>query len=216
MIKSTLILMVFIFVLVLISIFSCGETENLTQPKPSSRIIYADVVASAPTLTVSILNGEIRDIADVYDGDTLKNVFFKICQPCELIPFISEKHIRILQEGDALYYIADIRIHGIDTPEMRPLRSHHENEERRQREKALAILARDHVRKLIKNAKRVKFFITDIDKYGRLLAGVVVLSPEGIWVDVAESLINCGLAIEYDGGSKIKGYWGTAPEPKCR
>ena len=79
-----------------------------------------------------------------------------------------------------------------------------------------AIKARDHVRNLLSEAVDIEFTLMGIGKYGRVLAKVEVLTDEHQRIDVAESLIEVGLGIRYDGGTKTKGYWGIPPPAELR
>ena len=99
-------------------------------------------------------NGNIQPIntsiseEQVYDGDTIKDVKILICKTCDLeTPFPG-----MIVEGDNIYREVNIRINGIDTPEMKPKKADHKTEALRLREKELAEMARDYLRSLIKNA----------------------------------------------------------------
>jgi micrococcal nuclease len=82
------------------------------------------------------------------------------------------------------------RINGIDTPEMRS-----KNTEL----KKLAVQARDLVKSLILN-KTVNLELDNFDKYGRVLCNAFDINGKS----VAKTLIEEGLAKEYDGGKKQK------------
>ena len=116
------------------------------------QIVYAEETADK----LSVVVGEIRDINNVYDGDTINEVYFKICDPCDLLMKTSVEHIPIVKVESTLYYVNDVRLTGIDTPEIKPRKADHATEELRQREKRLAILARDHVRDLLKSAYEIR------------------------------------------------------------
>lgn len=81
-----------------------------------------------------------------------------------------------------------VRINGIDTPEIT---------DSRPTIKALAIAARDYVTQRLQCAKTIELVNVQRDKYFRLLADVYV---DGI--NLAEDLIQNGLAQFYDGGTK--------------
>lgn len=89
---------------------------------------------------------------------------------------------------DTTPYRWSCRIGGIDTPEMRS--SDPEL-------KKLAIEARDVVRGLILD-KKVKLDLGEFDKYGRVLCKAYDTTGKPI----AASLIEAGLAKDYDGGTK--------------
>ncbi|HAT50611.1 MAG: thermonuclease family protein [Nitrospirae bacterium] len=88
-----------------------------------------------------------------------------------------------------------VRVRGVDTPEIRakcPV------------EKRMALEARERVRQLLANAKRITLRETGRDKYFRIVARV-----EADGVDVGEMLIGAGLAVPYDGDRKTGGWCGA-------
>lgn len=105
----------------------------------------------------------------VYDGDTITVVF----KP----------------EGLNNIYKYDIRLAGIDTPELRSTIT---------TEKELAIQARDFVRERILG-KIIKINCGKYDKYGRLLAYVFELQNNR---SLNEILVDQNYAYKYDGGKK--------------
>jgi micrococcal nuclease len=105
----------------------------------------------------------------VYDGDTITVVF----KP----------------EGLNRIYKYDIRLSGIDTPELRSVIAI---------EKELAIQARDFVRERILG-KIIKINCGKYDKYGRLLADVFELHNNRSLNDI---LVDQNYAYKYDGGKK--------------
>jgi len=83
-----------------------------------------------------------------------------------------------------------IRISGIDTPEIRGKCA---------KEKALAYRAKEHTVSLLRGAKKVELRNMFRGKYFRIVADVIA---DG--TSVGQSLIESGLAVEYDGGTKTK------------
>ena len=83
-----------------------------------------------------------------------------------------------------------VRIAGIDTPEIRG---------KCQKEKALAMQARNLVTRMLGQARRIDLLDAQRGKYFRIVARV---AADGR--DIGASLINRGLAVEYDGGKKVK------------
>jgi micrococcal nuclease len=81
-----------------------------------------------------------------------------------------------------------VRINGIDTPEIT---------DKREEVKWLAIQARDYVAKRLEGAQSIELLNVQRDKYFRILADVLV---DG--VNLAEELVEKGLAKRYDGGVK--------------
>lgn len=108
----------------------------------------------------------------VYDGDTIK-VNIKNYPP-------------IL--GDKI----SIRINGIDTPEIRG---------KCELEKELAKKAKNALKKLINNSKKVELRNMKRGKYFRIVADVYI---DGI--SASEMLVEKKLAVFYDGGTKTKNW----------
>ena len=82
-----------------------------------------------------------------------------------------------------------VRIRGIDTPEL--------NDEREDIRK-ISIQAKEELERLLYSGKKVILYDLGRDKYFRLLASVKVGD-----IDIAEYMIERGLAKEYDGGKKV-------------
>lgn len=82
-----------------------------------------------------------------------------------------------------------IRVDGVDTPEIRG---------KTEREKALAIIARDEVRKVIPNGSTVCLTDCKRGKYFRLICGVETIDG----IDLTRYLINGGYGIPYHGGKR--------------
>ncbi len=83
-----------------------------------------------------------------------------------------------------------VRILGIDAPEIRG---------KCLVEKEKALIARDYVRQIMKNAKKIDLMDISRDRYFRILAKVRV---DGL--DIGNALIRKGYAVPYDGKSKRK------------
>ncbi|MEO5330171.1 MAG: thermonuclease family protein [Magnetococcus sp. THC-1_WYH] len=88
-----------------------------------------------------------------------------------------------------------MRVRGVDTPEIRA---------KCPAEKRMALEARERVRQLLANAKRITLRETGRDKYFRIVARV-----EADGVDVGDMLIGAGLAVPYDGDRKTGGWCGV-------
>lgn len=112
-------------------------------------------------------------IVKVYDGDSITAEF----------P-LPHTHFKLVSPD----YMWTCRIVGIDTPELRSknmwVREH-------------AYKARDRVRELIMD-RRVRMELGGFDKYGRVLVSVRDTEDR----DVADLLIQEGLALSYSGGKK--------------
>lgn len=119
-------------------------------------------------------------IVRVYDGDTV-TIATRISVDGKEIPKIFRFNVRLL---------------GIDTPEMRT---------KNQAEKALAVKARDALNAYIMN-KTVTLQSVSYDKYGRILADI--LTKDG--VNISDWMISNGYAVKYDGGTKHRPTeWGS-------
>lgn len=82
-----------------------------------------------------------------------------------------------------------VRIRGIDTPELN---------DKREEIKKISIQAKEELEKLLYSGEKVVLYDLDRDKYFRLLASVKVGD-----IDVAEYMIERGLAKRYDGKAKV-------------
>ena len=96
--------------------------------------------------------------------------------------------------GMNLFQRKDIRLYGVDTPEMRG----------EQRE--AGIVVRDFVRELILNEDVVIHTYHDkTGKYGRLLADIHIISDDGLdYKDLSDILLEKGYAKVYTGGKKLE------------
>lgn len=126
---------------------------------------------------------KIASSAQVYDGDTIKDVRISIEIPSLEVGF---------------WITRDIRINGIDTPEKRPWRAGR-TAESLLAEKAAAKQARDYLIGILE-ANDFAFEVGDVGygKYaGRVLADVFVAGE-----NVSNLMIEAGHAKAYDGGKK--------------
>ena len=108
-------------------------------------------------------------VIKVYDGDTLTLA--------ARLPF----------EGSPLYRFS-VRTKGIDCPEMKTKNA---------TEKQCAKMARDMIKSRCLD-KVVELRNVELEKYGRILAGIYVGG-----VDVKTFLLDANLAVAYDGGTKV-------------
>ncbi len=83
-----------------------------------------------------------------------------------------------------------IRIYGIDTPEMRGTCFN---------EKVWAFRAKYYVSDVLSNSKKIRLKNVRRGKYFRIVAEII--TDQG---DLAKLLLDKGLAVEYDGGTKSK------------
>lgn len=161
--------------------------------------------------------GTIDSIDNVYDGDTIRDVAIRIYPFYSSAPKVSEERLTlwpgIEQHTDGIYSLTNIRIAGIDTPETRPTRAGR-TEASLQREKERAAAATEFLKQfLLENngdANAIGFVIHNPqpDKYaGRVVADVMCVK-DGMFISVAEALLEAGHAAVYDGGTKTHD-WGA-------
>jgi len=123
--------------------------------------------------------GNIDDVEYVrnYDGDTIT---FNIPN---FHPVIGHK--------------ISVRVNGIDTPEIRG---------KCKEEKILAVKAREMVKIAMSSAEQINLLKVKRGKYFRIVADIEIRSRYG-YANLKDLLLKSKLAIPYDGGTKIKGYW---------
>lgn len=163
----------------------------------------------------------IENIEQVYDADTITDVLVLLHK------FDDPKTENLLlwpnieRHTDGIYSRADIRIDGIDAPEMRnpTVNTLMKNDESLSEEEAKAIRtrleergvkARDFLRNLVERSvidgveQAIEIHISDEsgdDKYGRILADIFCYH-DGTKINVAEALIEARHAFPYDGTTK--------------
>lgn len=116
-------------------------------------------------------------IDSVYDGDT-----FKVYLACHYPIFCKS---------------TPVRVRGVDAPEIKG---------KTDCEKAAAKKARAFTREFLKSGK-VLLRKCERDKYFRMLCDVFVLKENAERLNLAEELLNFGLAVPYDGGTKPEVDW---------
>jgi len=126
----------------------------------------------------------------------LKDITYKTCIP--YIPQITYGKVVKVYDGDTItiatripndptIYRFSVRLLGIDTPEMKT---------KHEREKQLAILARDALSSMIMG-KIVQLQNVSIEKYGRILANVYLDN-----INLSQWSIDHGYSVLYDGKTK--------------
>jgi endonuclease YncB( thermonuclease family) len=118
----------------------------------------------------------------VYDGDTIT-----IARKASLL-------------WKSRIYSYKVRLSGIDCPEIRGSSDE---------EKFYAQKAKKIVEELVLN-NEVKMNVTGYDKYGRILASVMIND-----IDIGQHLLNIGLAVPYDGRAKAVVNWKEHYTSKC-
>ncbi len=124
-------------------------------------------------------------IVEVYDGDTIKtDMSSRLPAPLGKV---------------------SVRIYGIDTPE-KPAASYYKTGKLGRagciKEAELALQAKKFVEMIVIGYRKMKVDDFKWGKYGGRIVGKVKIGG----VDVAEALINEGLAVPYFGGKKIKNW----------
>ena len=148
----------------------------------------------------------LRSRAQVYDGDTISTVRVRIAEFGDR----GEVWPGIFLTDNGVFSRFSLRIAGIDTPERRPRKTWPDktprSEASRLREKALAMKARTLLTNLLVSNDNT-FIVRNpmLGKYaGRVVCEVYIAHPEkpGELVNVADVLIDAGLAKPYQGGTK--------------
>lgn len=152
----------------------------------------------------------IEGIESVHDGDTLMRVHILLpgIQRTPHAP-LGEIYPDLLVREDGVWMRINVRLEGIDAPEIHPHHSFPEGSPRPpediEYERELAAKARDVVASLIE-ANGLKFVLRNlqIGKYAdRIVAQVWTPNPDtGFLTNVSKYLLQQNLAYEYDGGTK--------------
>ncbi|RKU06393.1 hypothetical protein C6501_18635 [Candidatus Poribacteria bacterium] len=156
-----------------------------------------------------VYNAFIEDIETVYDGDTIQDVLVllhKFNRPqtenLSLWPGVQ-------RYTDGIYSLTDIRIRGIDAPELTwsqiPASL---PQEKRQRIYNRGVAARDFLRNLIEKSsvegalQAIEIRNPDFGTWAGRIVADVFCYHEGKKINVAEALIEAHHAVAYDGGTK--------------
>lgn len=159
---------------------------------------------------MKILNVKLTDPEkQIYDGDTIERVEVKLFDYTP-IDFEQEEEVwpDLIQKEDGVYAKFNLRLYGIDTPEMHP---HHKDahgnkrsEESLTLEKEKAKEARQALIDLLKETN-YEFHITDAieGKYAGRIVCRIFVNKDGKIFDISHYLIEKGLGIPYFGGHKM-------------
>jgi len=142
----------------------------MTDPKNIEQILNS--LTEAPEFNFNGLRKKAK-IISVYDADT-----------CDAIMCIDEKP-----------YKFKIRINGIDTPEIKPLKTM----ENRELHVECGLKCREYLKSKILN-KIVEIQCYDFDKYGRVLGDIYISKLK----TVTNDLINKKYAKKYEGKTKVQ------------
>ena len=152
----------------------------------------------------------IYDVEHIYDGDTINHVHFKLPDIDVLKGgSLGEVYPDIFAQEDGVWIHVNVRVAGIDAPELHPRHHYPDGTERDPneliREHGLAIKARDVVADLlIRNHLEFQIRNPELGKYaGRVVAEVWAQDHEtGDYINVGDKLVDMGLAYPYEGGTK--------------
>lgn len=132
-------------------------------------------------------------VKSVYDGDTI-TILLPIS--LSLYNFIDSKQIELTSFNNPTNTIelfeSRLRLYGIDTPEIKPLKNLPNREEHIKKAKE----AKEFLSNLILN-KIITIEFLENDKYGRPLANIFINE-----LNINKLMIEKGFAKEYDGGTK--------------
>lgn len=152
-----------------------------TKITNNTNAIYCEIPSELQNCTIDTpsfdFNNEIHlaKVVKCYDGDTVHCCF---------------KH-------NGAYYKFNIRMHGYDSPELRPRKSI--PKDKREQIINSAIKARDRLKELVLN-KNIILLCKGLDKYGRIL-GIIKLNINDE-KSVNDLMIEEGLGYKYNGGTK--------------
>ena len=184
---------------ILILIIGCG-TSNPVQSPIDNNPIFMEEYSQSPSAPSLNLGHRYQVFMDddsyVYDGDSIKDAKIVIYE----IPNSEPNQTLwpdIEIENNQIILTVDLRLFGIDTPEIR--RNSKLSKACQEAEVTLGKRARNRVKELIGN----EFFIRvheDKSKYGDYL--VRVYQEENSQISINSILITEKLAISYDGSKK--------------
>jgi len=146
-------------------------------------LFYIFLIGCKPVYNLTTLsNTPFNDVEYIgnFDGDTIT-----VTLPNKKIPSVFGTEI-------------PVRVRGIDTAEMTS---------RIQCERDMARKAKKAITALLLDAKRIDLENVTRDKYFRLLADITVYQRDNSRINVSNFLLKQGLAVPYDGGTKLKVSW---------
>lgn len=153
--------------------YKCSDTNGIDE---LNQILELNKYSKTSAPKLHTMNGRELwcKVIDVYDGDTVDIIFF--------------------QSNELLHY--KLRLYGIDTPELKPLKSmtNRDNVIERARD------AKKKLESLVLN-KVVYVRFKNEEKYGRLM-GDIYLSKSPGKKSVNQMMLDCGMAVPYFGQKK--------------
>ena len=134
----------------------------------------------------------------IYDGDTIKDVELRLSACAEAVDFPG-----LITRDGQLYAHFDLRIAGIDTPELRPARKGRSEMSRRKEIAAAKQARRVLIDLLASNDYQLTIKNLQLGKYAGRLVGEAWVGD----IDIADFLIENGHAKRYTGGRKPSWSW---------
>ena len=158
-------------------------------------------------MKTKLFDVKLTDIENqVHDGDTIEHVYIHLCE----VSGSGEGQIwpDLYQKDGVLFAVFNLRLAGIDTPEMHPHTHTPDGKERsqasRDAEKAAALEAKQALIDLLKRSSWVGISYPRDGKYaGRIVADLWV-DTDGQRLSVATYMIENNYAKPYDGGTKTE------------
>ncbi len=132
-------------------------------------------------------------VSSVYDGDTITILVpMKISIYSNITEDFIDNTTNLNNTNKICNYEIKLRLYGIDTPELKPLKS----TPNREAHITKAIKAKEFLQNIILN-KVVQIYFVNNDKYGRAL-GIIFVNG----ININDLMVTEGYAKQYDGGTK--------------
>lgn len=148
---------------------------------------------------------KLMDIeSQVHDGDTIEHVHVHLCE----VSGTDEGQIwpDLYQKDGVLFSVFNLRLAGIDTPELHPHTHNRDGTERsqesRDNEKAAALQAKRALIDLLKRSSWIGISNPQDGKYAGRIVAALWVEVDGQRINVAKYMIDGGYAKFYDGGTK--------------
>ena len=148
---------------------------------------------------------EVKTITpdQVHDGDTIEGVHVKLFPL--LVPD-GEIWPELYAKLGVLYAVFNLRLAGIDTPELHPKTHYSNGQERseasRNAEKAKANEARQALIDILATADKILVGFPQEGKYAGRLVAKLFIERNNEQIDVCQYMIENNYAVPYDGGTK--------------
>lgn len=150
---------------------------------------------------------EVKTITpdQVHDGDTIEAVHVRL-MPATAMPE-GEVWPELYIKKHYLYAVFNLRLDGIDTPELHPKTHYPNGQERseasRNAEKAKANEARQALIDILATADKILVGFPKEGKYAGRLVAKLFIERNNEQIDVCQYMIDNNYAVPYEGGTKI-------------